>query len=252
MVDNVFLAISDYLQSLPSIFITLLNFLICIPVIFVLLKYFEYAGLCCYMILCAIIGNIQVLYATSYEVLNIEAFLGTAVFGSSFLVCDLINLRFGPKKARMAVSLTILAELFFLLNMILTLGHKPLDYGAFPDFGISQEIMTRNMESIKQIFIPVPRLLLASYATYFVSQTCEIQLFNLIKQIKSKKLNYILHNLSLFISTILIDTVVFTYLAFCFLSEGSITLTDFLEICSASIIIKFLCNLINSAVIKIF
>ena len=251
MVDNVFLEISAYLQGLPSIFVSLINFLVCIPVIFILLKYFGYAGLCSYMVLCAIIGNIQVLYATSYEVLNIETFLGTTIFCSSFFACDLINLKFGSHEAKKAVILTVITDLFFLLNIILTLGHKPLDYNLFSDFGIPRETIVKNIESIKQIFVPVPRLLLASYATYFISQTCEIAIFNKVKRIKSKRLNYILHNVSLFVSSIVVDTIIFTYFAFCFLSENSIALRDFWNICSASILIRFICNAVNSSIIKV-
>ena len=102
----------------------------------------------------SVIGNIQVLYATSYEIINMPVLLGTVVFCSSFLACDIINVEYGQDKAKKAVYLTIFMDIFFLLSIILTLGHKPLHNNLFPGFGISETTLQHNMSAIQQIFIP--------------------------------------------------------------------------------------------------
>ena len=250
MIDNLFLDVSTYLRVLPSVFVSFLNFVLCLATIFILRKFFSYAGLCCYMILSTIIANIQILYATSYEILNMEVLLGTVVFCSSFLACDIINKEFGAEKARKAVYLTFVTDVFFLLNIMLTIGHKPLDYVIYPDFSIAKGTMDQNISAINQIFLPIPRLLIASYITYFVSQLSEIWFFNSIKKIKIIKSEYIKHNAALFLSSILLDTLLFTGLGMWLMADEPLSLKDFWSICFSAIIIRVLCNLGNTMYMK--
>lgn len=252
MVDNLFFDITIYLRYLPSILISVFNFCVCIIAIKILADKFEYAGLCCYMVLSSIIANIQILYATSYEFLNAEVLLGTVIFCSSFLACDIINSRYGAEKARQAIYLTLVTDLFFLANIIFTIGHKPIDYSQYPEFSISKETIEKNMEAINTIFLPVPRLLISSYITYFISQISEIWLFNAIKKLKFLKFEYIKHNISLFISSIFIDTLIFTSLGLCLMATEPLSLHDFWKICYSTLIIRAVCNLGNTFFMKFF
>lgn len=202
------------------------------------------------MVLSSVIANIQVLYATSYEVLNIEALLGTVIFCSSFLACDLINLEYGREKAKRAVYLTIFTDIFFLLNIILTLGHSPIDYSQFPDFCISEKTMNSNISALNQIFLPIPRLLIASYLAYLFSQLGEIWLLNFIKKIKWIQSHFIKHNLSLFISNVCLDTMVFTSIGMWILSPEPLNFNDFWQICFSAITIRIICNLGNTIFVK--
>lgn len=247
MLDNLFLNFVTYLHYFPSIFISLINFIICLTAILVIRKKFGYAGLCGYMILSSVIANIQVLYATSYEIINMEVLLGTVIFCSSFLACDIINLEYGQNKAKYAIYLTMFTDIFFLINIILTLGHKTIDYTQCPEFSISKETMDNNISAIKQIFLPVPRLLTSSYASYFCSQLFEIKLLNFIR--KSNTL--LKHNIILFISNVLLDTFIFTTLSMCILSNEPLKLSDFWEISASAILIRIICNFFNSFYIKI-
>lgn len=247
MLDNLFFNLVSYLHYLPSIVISLLNIVVCLITVLVLKQKFSYAGLCTYMCLASIIGNIQVLYATSYEIINMEVLLGTIIFCSSFLACDLINLEFGEKKAKQAVYLTMLIDVFFLINIIITLGHKPINYSEYPNFSISKETMDSNIFAIKQIFLPIPRLLIASYISYFCAQLTETKLLNFIRNTN----NVFKHNIVLFISNVFLDTFVFTFLGMYLLAEEPLNFRDFCEVSYSAIIIRVFCNFINSLFIKL-
>ena len=250
-VDNLFFQFVSELKNFPSLLISFFNFIVCLIAIYIVRKRFGYAGLCSYMVLSSVIANIQVLYATSYEILNIEVLLGTVIFCSSFLACDLINIEYGPEKAKRAVYLTIFTDLFFLLNIILTLGHKPIDYTQFTNFSISEKTMNSNISAIHQIFLPIPRLLIASYLAYLFSQLGEIWLLNFTDKLTWFKSKFIKHNLSLFVSNVCLDTIVFTSIGMWILSSEPLNLNDFWQICFSAIIVRVICNLGNTFFIKI-
>ena len=199
----------------------------------------------------SVIGNIQVLYATTYEILNMEVLLGTVIFCSTFLACDIINSKYGEQKARNAVYLTIIMDIFFLACIILTLGHKPIDHTQFSNFGISKSTIQANISAMQQIFLPIPRILIASYVAYLTSQLSEIFLFNLSKRISVIRSQYVKHNVSLFISSVCVDTAVFTLIGMCILAPEPLNTTDFWQICTTAVVIRTLCNLANSGFIKI-
>lgn len=246
MLDSIFFHFINYLHYLPNIFVSFINVVFCIAIIFIVRKRFGYSGLCGYMILSSVIANIQVLYATYYEIFNVEVLLGTTIFCSSFLVCDIINIEYGEAKAKAAIYLTMLTDVFFLVNILLTLGHKPLDYAQYPNFSIPQSIADSNISAIKQIFLPVPRLLISSYLSYFISQVVEIKLLNFIRQ----KNTILKHNIILGISNVFLDTFIFTYFAMCIFSNSSLSFHDFWEISYSSIGTRLVCNFINTICIK--
>ena len=250
-IDDLFFSFITELRFFPSILISCVNFLVCLGAIYFLNRKFGYAGLCSYMVIASVSGNIQVLYATTYEILNMEVLLGTIIFCSTFLVCDIINSEYGAQKARSAVYLTIIMDVFFLACIILTLGHKPIDYTKFSNFGISKSTIQANISAMQQIFLPIPRILIASYAAYLISQISEIFLYNLSKRISVIRSQYVKHNVSLFISSVCVDTAVFTLIGMCILAPEPLNATDFWQICTTAVIIRSLCNLANSGFIKI-
>ena len=251
MIDSLLLDIATSMQCFPSIFVSFLNFLFCLLALSIFYKFFDYAGLCCYMVLSSILANIQILYVTSYEGFDMAILLGTVTFCSSFLACDIINKKHGAKMAKKALYLTIFSDIFFLISIILTIGHKPLDYSVFKDFSISQSTTENNVKAISQIFLPIPRLLIASYATYFLSQISEITLFNLIKKTRFIKSEYIKHNIVLFLSSVVFDTLLFTFFGLYLLSNEPLSARDFYEISISAIAIRTICNLGNTGYMKL-
>ncbi|MDR1488190.1 MAG: queuosine precursor transporter [Holosporales bacterium] len=247
MLDHLLYNVVDFLRLYPSIGITVFSSIISGFFVIQINRSFGYVGLGCYMALMPILGNIQVLYATRYEIIDLPVFLGTISLSSSFLANDFINEFYGKDIAKKTVYLTFFIQIIFLVNIILTMGHKPL---ISENFSIPQDIISKNINGIFQTFLPAPRLLIASYAAYLSSQLFEIWLYRAIKYVKFIKNTLILHNISLFFSSVIIDTIVFTSVSFCFLSESPLSYQDLCYICSSAIVIRIFCNFINSLFLK--
>ena len=240
MIDLIFSKFIDCLHLLPNIIVSLINYIFCVFIIFIINKHFKYVGLCCYLVLSGIIANIQVLYPIKYEIINLTTLLGTFVFSTNFLVTDIINNQYGKENAMKSIYFTLTFEIFFLVNMLLTIGHTSVSQKELIELG-----MQDNINAIKTIFLPVPRILISSYISYFVSQSAEVFLL--------KKINnsIIKHNIALFISSILLDNIVFTLFAFYLLSPQHISINEMLQIVTSSIGIRMLCNFLNTIAYKL-
>ena len=239
MIDLLFSKFVDYLHLLPNIGVSLLNYIFCIFLIFIINKYFKYVGLCCYLVLCGIIANIQVLYPVKYELINLTTLLGTFVFSTNFLVTDIINSKYGKENAMKSICFTLTFEIFFLVNMLFTIGHTSVSQNELIELG-----MKDNIKSIQTIFLPVPRILISSYISYFVSQTAEVFL------LKKTNNSIIKHNIALFISSILLDNIVFTFLAFYLLAPQQMSWNEMFQIMTSAIGIRMLCNFLNTITYK--
>jgi uncharacterized integral membrane protein (TIGR00697 family) len=237
--DDVFLTITNSLRSCPNLLTTFIAIVFCYAFVFFLKKRFGYIGLSSFIITANILGNIQVLYGTTYELVNLTTLLGTVTFSVSFLSSDLINENYGPHKAKQTILLGFWIQLLFLVNMLLTIGHTPNK-----DFII-------NAEAMEKIFLPIPRFLIASYTAYLASQLSEIFLYNFSKQIKIGKNSCLKHNLSLFLSSVLIDTFVFTFIAMILLTNSPLSWSVFFDICFSSVMLRIICNFFTSIVLKI-
>lgn len=240
MINLLFSKFIEYLHSLPNIEVSLLNYIFCVFLIFIINKYFKYVGLCCYLVLCGIIANIQVLYPVKYEIINLTTLLGTFVFSTNFLVTDIINSKYGKENAMKSIYFTLTFEIFFLMNMLFTIGHTSVSQNELVALG-----MKDNIKSIQTIFLPVPRILISSYISYFVSQTAEVFL------LKRTNNNIIKHNIILFISSILLDNIVFTSLAFYILAPQPVSWNELLQIMTSAVGIRILCNFLNTIAYKV-
>lgn len=237
---------------MPSLLVSFFTLAFCILSIILLSRRYQCLGLSSFLVICPIMANIQILYATTYEIVNLNVLLGTVVFGASFLANDLINQNYGSAAAKKAVMLSFIVQVIFMICMIFTLGHKPLDYSVNSDFSISKETMDSNIASLQNVFVPQVRFFIGSCIAFLISQLSEINLFNMMKKASFLKYDYIRQNISLFISSILIDTLVFTAIALVLLTNEPLSFKDFLEICSSTILIRATCNLLNTAVLKAF
>ena len=239
MIDGVFLLIVNKLREFPSILVSFLSYIFCIISIVCINKYFKYVGLCCYTILCGILANIQFLYPTSYEIFNLKVCLGTVVFSSTFMVCDLINSQYGKNKAINSTYMNLFFNIFFLINMLLTIGHKPLDNNQLVELNPKN-----NIDAMQTIFLQSPRIILSSYISYFIAQFTEIWLFLVLGS------GILRHNIALFISSSIVDNFTFTLLSMYILNEHSISLYDILQISSSAIIVRLFCNLFNTIIYR--
>ncbi len=239
--------ICEYLHDVPSIVWTIVSIVLCGFFILFAEKKFGKIGLCVYMCIVAFISNVQILYATTYEILNIHAFLGTSTFASSYLACDILSYKYGSGVAKKAVLLSVIMQIFIVLNIVITFAHKPIDCKLYPNFSIDEYTLLNNINAIKTVFLPLPQLLFSSYCAYFASQFTEIYGGKLIK-----RMTYVKHNILLFVSSIIVDTFVFTFVNFVLLASMPLNQNDFADISYSAICIRLICNLINSIFFKYY
>lgn len=195
-----------------------LNFLVVLPpefllaaecvasLLFIALFYFLYgkAGLYVYTSLAVIIANIQVLRLGFFSFLTEPIALGTVLFTSTYFVADILTEHYGVKESRKIIGVSFLSMAFVPVFMGLVL--------LFP----SRE-STQVDKAIHVLFSPVPRLLMASFISYAVSQYLDIYIFQKIKQLTHSKYLGARSILSLLTSGF-IDNIVFCTLAWVVLS----------------------------------
>ncbi|MFP4266501.1 MAG: queuosine precursor transporter [Spirochaetaceae bacterium] len=146
-----------------------------------------------------IIANIQV--TKTVELFGITATLGNIVYASSFLVTDILSENYGKKDARRAVGIGFFSLILFTLLMNLALFFEP----APGDFA---------HESMNTIFGFLPRIVAASLAAYGVSQLHDVFAYHRWKQkFPGKRFIWLRNNMSTMVSQ-LIDSLIFTSIAF--------------------------------------
>ena len=168
---------------------------------FILYFYKKYGknGLYAYLPVTIILAQIQV--NKTIEIGGFTSTLGNIMYGSSFLITDILSEKYGVKAAGKAVKIglltTIAATILFQLSVAFT--PAPSDY---------------SQDAMKIIFGPISRFTIASLICYWVSQNIDIHLFEKIKEkFPENKYLWLRNNGSTLFSQ-LIDSALFTYLAF--------------------------------------
>jgi hypothetical protein len=162
-------------------------------------RYFGKTGLYIWTAIAAIIANIQVV--KTVELFGFIATLGNIVYGTTFLVTDILSENHGKKEARKAVFVGFASLITMTILMQLAIMFKP-DASDF-----SQEALTT-------IFSFMPRIVIASLTAYWLSQLHDIWAYHLWKnKFPQKKFLWMRNNFSTMISQ-LIDSVVFCFIAF--------------------------------------
>jgi hypothetical protein len=189
--------------------------------ILLMFRFFGPGGLAVWMGVSVIAANIQVI--KTIEILGVTATLGNIVYASSFLITDILSENYGTQAARRVVYYGLAVIVGFTLLMNLALLFEP----AADDFA---------HESLEVIFGFLPRVAAASLAAYLVSQLHDVwayafwkRRFDRIGQI------WIRNNLSTMVSQ-LVDTVVFTTIAF----AGVFSLGVFAEIVLTTYLLKLI------------
>ncbi len=156
-------------------------------------------GLFIWIPISVIAANIQVL--KTVEIFGLIATLGNIVYATSFLVTDILSENYGKKDASKAVGMGFFALISMTVLMQFALNFIPHQ----SDFA---------QGSLETIFGIMPRIAAGSLAAYALSQLHDVWAYNRLKARKpGKKYIWIRNNASTMISQ-LIDSVVFTLIAF--------------------------------------
>ncbi|MGR3764763.1 queuosine precursor transporter [Rossellomorea sp. NS-SX7] len=210
-----------------NIWFGLLFVLITFSLLLIMYRMFGRTGLFVWIGVSTILANLQVV--KTIEIFGLTATLGNAMYGSAFLVTDILNERYGKKEAQKAVWLGFFTLIIMTIIMQLALLFQP-----------HQEDIAQ--EALSIIFGLIPRIALGSLAAYLISQFTDVYIFSFLKKrFPSDGQFWIRNNGSTMISQ-LIDTLVFTSIAFL----GTFPFDIWLEIFITTYLLKWLISLLDT------
>lgn len=161
-------------------------------------RFFGKTGLFVWIAMSIILTNIQVM--KTVEIFSYVTALGNIVYGSIYLAIDILNENHGRKEAQKAVWVGFFVLLSTTVIMQIALRFIPHE----SDF---------LSPALEQIFGFLPRIAVASFIAYFISQFFNVAFYNFIKKLTKKKHLWIRNNLSTMASQLL-DNIIFTWIAF--------------------------------------
>jgi uncharacterized integral membrane protein (TIGR00697 family) len=197
--------------------------------IFVLImyKFFGRTGLFVWVGFATVLANIQVVKLI--EIFGLTATLGNAVYGSIFLVTDILNEKYGKQEAKKAVWLG-----FSSLIMMMIIMQVVLLFEAAPDDFAQQSLAT--------IFGLIPRIALGSMIAYIISQYTDVLIFSFLRKVfPSDGAFWIRNNGSTMLSQLL-DTLIFTSIAFMGVYPADIWISIFIS----TYVLKFLVSIVGT------
>lgn len=178
-------------------------------------------GLYAWIPVSVILANIQV--TKTITLFGLEATLGNIVYATSFLATDILNENYGKREAGRAVGIG-----FFSLISMTVIMHLALLFEPSPADFIH--------EHLSQIFSLMPRIAVGSLTAYGISQVHDIWAYSFWKQRKpGMKYIWLRNNASTMVSQ-LIDSVVFTLIAF----AGVFPVPVLIQIIASTYLLKWL------------
>lgn len=180
--------------------IFIITVLIYLGSVLLLYKVFGKNGLFAFAIFGTLLGNIAV--CKCVDLFGLSTTAGNVLYASTFLVTDILSEKYGKKEAHKAVMYSFSVMLLWLLGTQLILLFTPNANDYIND-------------SLKVVFGLVPRITIASLVGFICSQNIDVVLYHFIwkKTGDNKSKLWLRNNGSTLISQ-LIDTVIFTFLAF--------------------------------------
>lgn len=195
-------------------------------------KFFGKTGLYAWTVFSTITANIEVLLLV--DAFGIEQTLGNILFGSTFLVTDILSEKYGKKDAQLSVNLGIATSIGFITLSQLWLQYTP----AANDWA---------MESFRVIFSNTPRVMLASLLVYAIVQRLDVWLYHKWWDFTRKKFGdsdrflWLRNNGSTMLSQ-LMNALLYTFGAF----GGLYELPTLISICISSYAIFFITSLADT------
>lgn len=198
-------------------------------------RYFGRAGLYCMSVLATVFANIEVIILIN--AFGMEQTLGNVLFAVTFLITDILSECEGKAAANKAVFLGILASAFFLVLSQSWLMYSPSENDTA-------------MDGIAAVFSNTPRMILASFAVYAVSQIFDVWLYHKWWAFTQKKFGdkrkflWLRNNGSTLVSQLL-NTLLFTLFAF----FGTYDAMTLLSIFGSSYVIYIVTTLLDTPVL---
>jgi len=192
-------------------------------------KVFKKQGLFIWIAIVTILCNIQVI--KTVEIFGVVTTLGNILYATVFLATDILSEKYGKEEARKGVLVGFFSMILMIVTMNLAILYVPHE----SDFV---------QESLETIFGIMPRIGIASIIAYILSQYIDTGIYEYLKN-KTDKI-WIRNNLSTIISQ-LIDSVVFTTIAFLGVFESGV----FVQILITTYLFKFVVAALDTPFIYI-
>ena len=195
-------------------------------------KLFGKAGLYCVSVMASVLANIEVL--VMIKAFGLEQTLGNVLFAVTFLATDILSECESKESANKAVWLGIFAQMFFLVLSQSWMLYAPADGD-------------QAMGPISQIFSNTPRMILASFSVYAISQLFDVWLYHKWWELTEKKTGdkrkflWLRNNGSTLISQ-LINSFLFTVVAF----AGTYDFKTLMSIFGSSYVIYVFTSLLDT------
>jgi hypothetical protein len=126
---------------------------------------------------------------------------GVIVFSMTFLITDILSEKWGKKEARKAVWIGFFANLIFVVSVLIAINWPSPEYAL--EFS----------EKFREVLSLTPRIAIAGFAAYIISQNHDIWAYHFWKKKTKGKHLWLRNNASTIVSQ-LIDSVVFVVIAF--------------------------------------
>ena len=210
----------------------ILSFIVIYGGVALFYRLFGKGGLLAFSIFATLVANIEVLLLV--DAFGMEMTLGNVLFGSTFLITDILSENHSRKDANRAVLIsTACSILFIAISQIWLLYTPAANDWASPAF--------------HTIFSNTPRLIIASLSVYLVSQLVDVWLYHKWWNWCRKRFGdnrkglWIRNNGSTMISQLL-NTLLYTFLAF----YGTYSFETLTAIFASSYAIYFITSLLDT------
>lgn len=210
-----------------NIWFGLVFVLITFTFLLIMYRMFGRTGLFVWIGISTILANLQVV--KTIEIFGLTATLGNAMYGTAFLVTDILNEKYGKKDAQKAVWLGFFTLIVMTIIMQLVLKFQPHP-GDFAQ------------ESLSTIFGIIPRIALGSLAAYLVSQLTDVYIFTYLKEKFPGDAQFWIRNNGSTMVSQLLDTLVFTSIAFL----GEYPMDVWFEIFITTYLLKWVISLMDT------
>jgi len=190
-------------------------------------RFFGKTGLYIWIPISTILANIQVMKMV--DLVTIGVTLGNITYASSFLVTDILSENYGKNSARKAVFIGFFSLAATVIIMNIALAFKPNEFDFI-------------QESLNNIFAILPRIALASLVAYGTSQLHDVWAYNFWRRFfPGDKFIWVRNNCSTMVSQ-LIDSVLFTFIAF----WGLLPNSEFIQILVTTYVLKWIVAAIDT------
>lgn len=202
--------------------------------VLVFFRLFGETGLYCWTAFATIAANIEVMIVV--YAFGMEQTLGNVLFGSTFLVTDLLSEFYGKKASNKAVNIGIACSFSFIIISQSWLLYTP----AASDFV---------MPHMQVLFSNTPRLMLTSFFVYAICQRFDVWMYHKWWTFTTKKYGdanrflWLRNNGSTMISQLL-NAILFSFGAF----AGTYDLPTLLSITASSYLIFFVTSLADTPI----